>query len=171
MTPRRLTPEQRAQAVARFTAGERADALAVEYGVVPKTVYHWAQAARRWALLPRPDGTHKASAGEGPEHCACGRPARKPNGAAVASRGMCQRCYKRWQRHGDPTVTLPTGHPPAGLACLAGCGEQQVGGGYCVAHQPPQRAALTCRRPGCYTTAWRAGWCYRHHPDRTCATR
>lgn len=56
----------------------------------------------------------------------CAQPV-KPGGA----RGMCNKHYLRWRKHGDPTVVL-TGK---GLPCkIEGCDKPASSRGWCVAH-------------------------------------
>lgn len=53
----------------------------------------------------------------------------------VVARGLCQRDYTRWQRHGDPTVVKPTQERPP-------CGTY---GGYQSHHRRNEKACDPCK--------------------------
>jgi len=48
-----------------------------------------------------------------------------------ASKGFCDKHYRRWKKAGDPTVTLRT---PRGACSIEGCDQAHNARGYCPAH-------------------------------------
>jgi ribosomal protein S27AE len=53
--------------------------------------------------------------------------------APVVARGYCDKCYRRWRKHGDPTITLVDRSRPPGSPCSE-CDEPVVARGYCRKH-------------------------------------
>ena len=54
-------------------------------------------------------------------------------GGPVVARGYCDKCYRRWRRHGDPSVSLVDRSRPPGSACSE-CDKPIVARGYCKKH-------------------------------------
>lgn len=64
----------------------------------------------------------------------------------VSARGLCNRHYSRWRRHGDPNTFLPFRHDGCSVD---GCDGQHYGNGYCLKHHKRWRryGDPTVKRP------------------------
>ena len=90
--------------------------------------------------------------------------------------GWCVTHYRRWARHGDPTIVLPTG--PFNRKCsFENCTNPHMARGWCVKHYErwkkngdPARAqsygVTNCSMPNCPNKHLAKGLCGRHYRQR-----
>lgn len=63
---------------------------------------------------------------------------------------MCKRCWRRWRRHGDPTITLPRRRPRVypPVCGIDGCDQPHHAGGLCQLHYGRVKSGRAPDDPG-----------------------
>lgn len=98
-------------------------------------------------------------------------------GRRPKARGLCQRHYRRWQRHGNPGVVLrdtsgfaPFGHWRGSFCSEGGCRSQPKARGLCDKHYDRQYRAVLAARPGYHEYMTAAHRKFRASPHGKAAT-